>query len=96
MAPGPALATDGLGSQPGHTWAPPSPAQVAAICRSLYSLCQVAPDRTQAEAGLGLHFPGYPRAGAPSRQLQTTLEHHLPTTSTSDTVKGTQRAPEPC
>ena len=66
-----------------HTscWVAPGPG-LEAICRSLYNLCQRAPDRTQVEAGLGLHHPGNSRACTCSGHLQTTLEHHS-ITSTS-------------
>ena len=53
MAPGPELTTAGLGSQLGLVWSPPSPAQVAAICRSFCSLCCVTPDGTQVVTDLG-------------------------------------------
>ena len=43
-----ALAAAGFGSQLGLSWALPSPAQVAAICRLLSGLCCVTLDRTQA------------------------------------------------
>ena len=39
-----------LGLQLGFSRAPPSPAQVAATCRSFCSLCQVAPGRAPAVA----------------------------------------------
>ena len=63
-----------------------SPAQVAVICRSLCSSCQVAHCRAQVAAGLGQYLPGGPRGSIPSGQLQTMLKHH-PTTSTSNTFK---------
>ena len=93
-APGLMLAAAGLGSQFGLAGAPPSPAQVAAICISLCSSYQLALDRTQAAADLGLNLLGDPRASVPCRHLQTTLKHHS-TTSTSDPLKGqTHQAPE--
>ena len=76
-----------LGSQLGLSWAPTSPAEVAAICGSLCSSCWVALDRTQVAADLGLHLLGGRRASAPVGQLQTTSKHH-PTTFRSDLLKG--------
>ena len=64
VIPGAALVTPGLGSQLGLLWAPPRPAQLAAICRSLCSSCQVVPGRAEAVAE-------GPRASTPSGQLQT-------------------------
>ena len=97
VAPDTALAAAGLTSQLGLTWILPSPAQVAAICRSLCSLCQVAPDKTQAVPDLGLHLLGGLRASTLSGQLQITSKHRHQTTSTSNTLKGqTQGAQEPC
>ena len=53
VAPGPALAAAAiLSSQLGLAWAPPSPEQVAAICRSFCCLCCVTPDRTQVLADI--------------------------------------------
>ena len=46
VVPGMALAATGLSSQHAFSWVPPSPAQVAAICRLLYSLCCVPLVRT--------------------------------------------------
>ena len=57
VAPGTAVAAAGLGSQLGLAWAHPSLVQVVAICRWLYSSCQMALGRTQAMADLGLHLP---------------------------------------
>ena len=85
--PGPALAATSLGSHLGISWGPPSPVQVAAICRSLCSLCQVAPDKTQAVPDLGLHLLGGLRASTLSGQLQITSKYRHQTTSTSETLK---------
>ena len=87
MAPGLALAAASLGSQLGLSWAPPSPAQVAAIFRLLCSTFGVALDGAQVENDLGLHLSGDRRASEPSGHLQTTLKNH-PTFSTKDTLKG--------
>ena len=81
-APSLALIAAGLGSQLGLSWAPPGPAQVAALWRQLCSWCQVALGRAQVVTELHLHFIGGPRAITPSGQLQTILKHH-PTISTS-------------
>ena len=93
-APDPALPAVYLCLQLGLSWALPSPAQVAAICRSLCSSCRWASGKTQVVADLDLRLPGGPRAMAPG----TASEHikHHPTTSTSNTLKGqTHQAPEP-
>ena len=50
------------------------PALAAAICISLYSSCQWAPDRTQVEADIDLHQPGKPQ----SLCTQWTLTEHVP------------------
>ena len=81
------LTATSLASQSGFAWPPPSPAQVAAICRALRSLYQVALGGTGVAADLGLHLPGGPRASTPAAELQMTLKHHS-TTSTSSTLKG--------
>ena len=47
--------------------------------RLLYSSGRVAPGKTQVGAVHGLHYQRHLRACTPSRQLQTTLEHHHPT-----------------
>ena len=77
-APGPALVATRFGSQFGSAWEPPSPEQLVAICRLLCSSHWVAPGGTQVVADSDLRCFGNPRACAPSRQLQTTLEHHHP------------------
>ena len=66
-----------LDSQLGFPWEAPSPAQVAAIshCCTAQAGC---PREKQVKADLRLHDPRYPRANAPSGQLQTTSEHHHP------------------
>ena len=90
-----AVVAAGLGSQLGLAWAPPCPAHVAAIHRSLCSLCWVAPGRTQVAADLGLHHPGGLRASAPRGQLQT-MPGYNPTTVTSNILKGWNgQAPKP-
>ena len=54
------------------------PSTSSSHLRLLYSSGRVAPSKTQVGAYLGLHHLGNPRASTPSRQLQTTLEHHHP------------------
>ena len=49
------------------------------MCRSLYSLCQGAPDRTQMETDHSLHHLRNLSECAPRGQLQTILEHHQTT-----------------
>ena len=69
MASGTALAAASLHSQLGFTWESQSPEQAAAIS-----------DYFTAYAGWPRqNTGGTPRACAPSGQLQTTSEHHLPT-----------------
>ena len=46
--------------------------------RLLYTTGMVALGKTQVGADRGLHHPGNPKASTPSRQLQTTVEHHHP------------------
>ena len=75
LAPDLILVAPGLGLQLGLSQATSSPAQVAAICRSLCSSCQVAWGRAQAAADLGLHLKVGPRASTVSGQLQTTLDY---------------------
>ena len=84
------LAAAGLCSQFGLSWAPSSPAEVAAICRSLCSSQQLVPGRVQVVADL--YFAGGPRARASSGQLQTTPDYR-PTTM-SYTVNRYQRPTE--
>ena len=75
----------------------PKPSTSSSHLQITVSLVPSAPRQTQAVANLGLHHLGNSRASATSGELQTMLDHHHPTTSTNDTVKGqTQRAPEPC
>ena len=64
-----------------HTssWVVLDQALAAGICILLYSLCQGDPHRAQVETGIGLHHLGKPKACTPSRQLQTTLDHHTTT-----------------
>ena len=54
----------------------PDPAPAAGISKSLYSLCQGVPDRTQVQADFSLYHPGKHRACAPSGELHTISEHH--------------------
>ena len=46
--------------------------------RSLYSSGRVPQGKTQVGAELVLHHPGNPKVNLPSKQLQTTSEHHHP------------------
>ena len=85
--PSPSTGRASFGSQLGLAWAPPSPAQLAAICRSLCISGRVTLRRTKVVADLGLHYPGGPRVRTPSGQLQTMSKNH-PVTSTIDTLKG--------
>ena len=69
VAPGLALAAASLGLQLGLTRTPPSPAQVAAVCRSLCSSSRLALGRTKQVAELDLYLPEGPRASVPNGQL---------------------------
>ena len=78
MAPGPAVAAAGFGSQFGFAWESPTPAKVAAICRLLCSSHWVAPGGAQVVDDPDLYQLENPRAYAPSGRLQTTSEQHHP------------------
>ena len=79
------------------SWAPPSSAQVAAICKLLCSSFWVAPGKTQEAVDFGQYLLGDSRASSLSGQFQITLKHYHSTTATGNMLKGqTQWAPEYC
>ena len=79
VALGPALGVARPILQVGLSMVPPNPVQVPAICIPLCSSCQVARGSAQVVVDLGTQLSGGPRTSTPADQIQTTPEHHPPT-----------------